>query len=119
MPAPPEVLNVGGEIRPIEILGDGDAHCLGQAQSDIAVSAEVHEDAHSDGYKNHPARGPVQVLKAGDGEVDPCGQVVCNHELLEHSETDTDRTAQDSLRRMRLQAFFQAGKEALKAFDRA
>src|SRR5580765_7612871 len=62
MPAPPEFLQAGSEIRPSEIVWKIEAECGAQSDRHQRVAGEIEIDLHRIGEGTEPRRGRADPL---------------------------------------------------------
>src|SRR6476659_8079234 len=94
MPAPPEILQGGGDIRAVEVLWEGNTEEQRDADRHIGVAAEVRIDLHGvavDGEQDL-LRG-VLPRHRKDRINDRRRDVAGDHYLLEQPDTDQPRGA--------------------------
>ena len=85
VPAPPELGDVGGQVRHVEILGQLVAEQVGRADRHVGVAGEVAVDLHRVGEHAHPdGRGAIQ-RRVGEDRVGEQGHVVGDGQLLEQA----------------------------------
>ena len=117
MPAPPQLSERGGEIWAVEVFPQPEPHDLSRPDRDVGVSGEIAIDLEGESdCREHEWEAHVFVRTRIDG-VDDSGQVVGDHDLLEHSPEHSLEPSSDFARAERVQ-LPKLGQEVLWTLDR-
>ena len=89
VPAPPEVLDRCRRVGLVEVVGEPDAHQQGDADRHVGVAGEVGVDLHGVRDRGDRELEVGRLTRRREDRVDDRGgQVVRDHDLLEHAPAD-------------------------------
>ena len=118
VPAPPEVLDRGRRVGLVEVVGEADAHQQGDADRHVGVAGEVGVDLHRVGDRGDRELEVGRLTRRRENRVDDRGgQVVRDHDLLEHS-PDDEKHSGFNLRRIEFPWVDDLGDQVRRALDR-
>ena len=97
MPAAPEVLKTGREVRLTEVDHEVEAKQLGAASGDVAVAAEVSVDLEGEGVSAEQGDPSAAAHSAVEGRVGELGATVGDDALAKESGEDEHAAVVDLL----------------------